>query len=165
MKCIGRIFRQDLKSLSKNLIIFAVVIGITVLPALYAWFNIAANWEPYSNTGEIPFAVCSLDKGYSYKGVKINAGEKIIDNLKQNDKMGWEFVENEEATEGVENGKYYASVIIPENFSENLLSLVTGEFKQAKLQYYVNEKINAIAPKNHRQGCKCDPGIDRRNLC
>ena len=147
MKCIGRIFRQDLKSLSKNLIIFAVVIGITVLPALYAWFNIAANWEPYSNTGEIPFAVCSLDKGYSYKGVKINAGEKIIDNLKQNDKMGWEFVENEEATEGVENGKYYASVIIPENFSENLLSLVTGEFKQAKLQYYVNEKINAIAPK------------------
>ncbi len=139
--------RLDLKSLTKNLIVFVVVIGITILPALYAWFNIAANWDPYSSTGELSFAVCSLDKGSAYKGLKINAGDKIVDNLKKNDKMGWTFVDEDDATLGVKDGKYYAAVVIPEDFTENLMSIATGGFKQAKLQYYVNEKRNAIAPK------------------
>ena len=148
MKKIFKIFHQDLKSMTKNLIIFVVIIGITILPALYAWFNIAANWDPYSNTGDLSFAACSLDKGYKFKGLDIKAGDKIVDGLKSNDKMGWEFVDDaEEAQKGVEDGKYYAAVVIPENFSENLLSITNGKFNQAKLQYYVNEKKNAIAPK------------------
>ena len=147
MKKIFSIFRLDLKSLTKNLIVFVVVIGITILPALYAWFNIAANWDPYSSTGELSFAVCSLDKGSEYKGLKINAGDKIVDNLKKNDKMGWTFVDEDDATQGVKDGKYYAAVVIPEDFTENLMSIVSGGFKQAKLPYYVNEKSNAIAPK------------------
>ncbi len=147
MKKIFSVFRLDLKSLTKNLIVFVVVIGITILPALYAWFNIAANWDPYSNTGNLAFAVCSEDKGYSYKTLSINAGDEIIDNLKQNDKMGWEFVDADQAKDGVKNGEYYAAVIIPEDFSENLLSITTGDFTQAKLEYYVNEKRNAISPK------------------
>ena len=147
MKKIFSIFRLDLKSLTKNLIVFVVVIGITILPALYAWFNIAANWDPYSSTGEISFAVCSLDKGAAYKGLKINAGDKIVENLKQNDKMGWTFVDEDDATQGVKDGKYYAAVVIPEDFTDNLMSIATGGFRQAKLQYYVNEKMNAIAPK------------------
>ena len=147
MKKIFSIFRLDLKSLTKNLIVFVVVIGITILPALYAWFNIAANWDPYSSTGELSFAVCSLDKGSEYKGLKINAGDKIVDNLKKNDKMGWTFVDEDDATQGVKDGKHYAAVVIPEDFTENLMSIVSGGFKQAKLQYYVNEKSNAIAPK------------------
>lgn len=148
MKKIFKIFRQDLKSMTKNLIIFVVIIGITILPALYAWFNIAANWDPYSSTGDLPFAVCSLDKGYNFQGLDIKAGDKIIEGLKANDKMGWEFVDDaEDAKKGVEDGKYYAAVAIPENFSENLLSITNGKFNQAKLQYYVNEKKNAIAPK------------------
>lgn len=147
MKKIFSIFRLDLKSLTKNLIVFVVMIGITILPALYAWFNIAANWDPYSSTGNLPFAVCSNDKGYGYKDISINAGDKIIDNLKQNDKMGWEFVDEDEAKQGVKDGKYYAAIVIPEDFSENLLSITTGDFTQAKLEYYVNEKQNAIAPK------------------
>lgn len=147
MKKIFSVFRLDLKSLTKNLIVFVVVIGITILPALYAWFNIAANWDPYSNTGNLAFAVCSEDKGYSYKTLTVNAGDSIVDGLKENDKMGWDFVDEDEAKDGVENGKYYAAVIIPEDFSENLLSITTGDFTQAKLQYYVNEKRNAIAPK------------------
>ena len=133
MKKIFSIFHTDLKSLTKNLIVFVVVIGITILPALYAWFNIAANWDPYSNTGNLSFAVCSKDKGYSYKTLSLNAGDKIITNLKQNDKMGWAFVDEEEAKQGVKDGKYYAAIVIPEDFSENLLSITTGDFKQAKL--------------------------------
>ena len=147
MKNIFRIFLNDLKSISKNLIVFIVIIGISILPALYAWFNIASNWDPYSSTNGLQFAVCSLDKGYSYKSININAGDKIVDNLKKNDKMGWTFVGEKEAIKGVKKGEYYAAVIIPKDFSECLLSLTTGKFEQAKLHYYVNEKKNAIAPK------------------
>lgn len=154
MKKIFSIFRNDLKNTTKNLIVFVVVIGITILPALYAWFNIAANMDPYSNTGGLGFAVCSLDKGYSYKKLTINAGDKILENLEGNSQMGWDFVDEDEALKGVENGKYYAAIIIPETFSEDLLSITTGDFKQAKLEYYVNEKKNAVAPKITDAGIK-----------
>lgn len=147
MKKLFNIFKHDIKNVSKNMIIFVVIIGITILPALYAWFNIASNWDPYSNTGELPFAVCSKDTGYQYKTVKINAGDSIVDGLKGKPQMKWDFVSEEEAKRGVKDGKYYAAVIIPEDFSENLLSIVSGNFKQAKLQYYANEKKNAIATK------------------
>ena len=147
MKKIFRIFLNDLRSVAKNLIVFIVIIGICILPALYAWFNIAANWDPYSSTDGLTFAVCSMDKGYKFKSISINAGDQIVDNLKKNDKMGWTFVTEKEAINGVKDGTYYAAVIVPKDFSECLLSLTTGKFEQAKLQYYVNEKKNAIAPK------------------
>ena len=147
MKTIFTIFKNDLKGIFRNIIVFVVIIGISILPALYAWFNIAANWDPYSSTGGIPFAICSNDKGYTFRALTINAGDKIVDGLKQNDKMGWRFVSQKEAVDGVNKGRYYAAVIIPENFTENLMSVTTGKFQQAKLLYYTNEKKNAIAPK------------------
>lgn len=110
MKNIWRIFRNDIKSVTKNLIVFVVIIGISILPALYAWFNIASNWDPYSNTGKLPFAVCNNDKGIEYKTVKIAAGEKIVENLKQNDKMGWVFIDSaDDAEEGVKKRRILRS--------------------------------------------------------
>ena len=144
---IFRIFRNDLKTIYMNIIAFIVIIGITILPALYSWFNIASNWDPYSATSGLPFAVCNLDKGYIYKSITVDAGQQIVDSLKANPKMGWDFVSEQEALDGVNSGKYYAAVVIPERFSENLCSLTTGEFTQSSLDYYVNEKKNAIAPK------------------
>ncbi len=147
MKKMFRILKHDFKNASKNMIIFVVIIGITILPALYAWFNIAANWDPYGNTKDLPFAVVSKDNGYQYKTIHINAGDSILDGLEKNDKMGWKFTNEKDAKDGVKRGKYYAAIIIPEDFSKDLLSIVSGNFKQAKLEYYVNEKKNAIAPK------------------
>lgn len=144
---IIRIFTNDLQTVYKNIIAFIVVIGITILPALYSWFNIASNWDPYSATAGIPFAVCNLDEGYTVQGLTVDAGQQIIDQLKGNPKMGWDFVSEKEAVDGVTSGKYYAAVVIPAKFSENLCSLTTGEFVESELDYYVNEKKNAIAPK------------------
>lgn len=154
MKNIFSIFKYDLKNVAKNIIVFVVIIGIGILPALYSWFNIASNWDPYSNTSELDFAVCSLDKGYSYKALKINAGDEIIKNLKANPKMGWDFVSEKKALDGVKSDKYYAAVIIPKDFSNNLLSVTTGAFKKAEIKYYVNEKKNAIAPKITDKGAE-----------
>ena len=147
MKNVFKIFKRDLKRLSRNAIALVIVIGISVIPALYAWFNIAANWDPYGSTDGIKVAVVNKDGGFSLHALELNGGDEIVTNLKQNTQMGWTFTDENDAKNGVESGKYYAAVIIPEDFSANLTSIVTGELKRPQIEYYVNEKKNAIAPK------------------
>lgn len=147
MKHVFKIFKRDLKRLSRNAIALVIVIGICVIPALYAWFNIAANWDPYGSTDGIKVAVVNKDEGCSLHALELNGGEEIVTNLKQNTQMGWTFTGEDDAKEGVLSGKFYAAVIIPEDFSSNLTSIVTGELERPQIEYYVNEKKNAIAPK------------------
>lgn len=146
------IFIQDIKTFYRNIVAFIIIIGITILPALYSWFNIASNWDPYSSTSGLKFAVCNLDEGYTYKQITIDAGKQLTDALKANPKMGWEFVDEKQAIDGTESGEYYAAIVIPKDFSKNLCSITTGDFVKSKLQYYVNEKKNAVAPKITNSG-------------
>lgn len=147
MKKIFSIFKHDLKKIFRSIIAFIVVIGLSILPALYAWFNIASNWNPYDNSGNIAVAVVNLDKGCQIGPLKTSFGDNIVDNLKKNTQMGWTFVDKETADQGIINGDYYAAVIISEDFSENLISITSGELKRPEITYLVNEKKNAIAPK------------------
>ena len=123
------------------------MIGVCLLPSLYAWFNIAANMDPYGNTKGIKVAVVNNDTGSAKGSIDINAGDKIIENLKKNDQLGWTFTDEDEAIEGVKAGDYYAAIVIPENFSKSLLSILSGKVGKPELDYYINEKKNAIAPK------------------
>lgn len=144
---IFKIFRDDIKRLMKNPIAVVVIIGVAVLPSLYAWFNIIANWDPYGSTGNIAFAVVNGDKGTEIKGISLNLGDQVQDNLEKNDNMGWTFVDKEEAIEGTKSGKYYAAIVIPESFSEDTVSILSGEPVRPTIYYYTNGKKNAIAQK------------------
>ena len=98
-------------------------------------------------------AVVNLDKGSEFRNVKINVGNEMVKKLKDNQSIGWKFVSLSEAQNGVNTGKYYASITITKDFSENLLSIVKRDTpKKAQLVYMVNEKINAIAPKITQKG-------------
>ena len=154
MKTIFRIFLSDIKKIRTNLMAFAVMIGICILPALYAWFNIAANWDPYSNTGNIKIAVANCDKGTKLASKEINIGNQIVDNLKKNTQMCWTFVDKQQAENGVVTGEYYASVVIPENFSESFTSILSGKLTRPQITYTLNEKKNAIAPKITDKGAE-----------
>ncbi|MDD3218178.1 MAG: YhgE/Pip domain-containing protein [Lachnospiraceae bacterium] len=147
MKMIGQIFFRDVKRIKSNVVAIVVTLGICIIPALYAWFNLAANWDPYGNTAGIKVAVADTDTGYSVDAMKVNIGEEIVTNLKENDAIGWQFVDKDEALEGVNSGEYYAAIIIPEKFSEDMMSFLTTDLTHPKLEYYVNEKKNAVAPK------------------
>ena len=143
-----QIFRRDIMRLLRNPVALVITIGVCVIPSLYAWYNIVANWDPYANTANIKIAVANEDEGTTneYTGT-MNAGEQVIEQLRKNDQLGWTFTDAKEAKEGVYRGDYYAGIIIPKDFSEKLTSMLTGEFTEPKLVYYVNEKKNAIAPK------------------
>lgn len=147
MKTAFQIFRRDVRRLLKNRAATLVMIGVCLLPSLYAWFNIAANMDPYANTSGIRVAIANCDTGAKTDVITMNAGDSIVEKLKENKSLGWQFVSEEKAKEGVQAGDYYAAIVIPENFSSSLVSILSGDLKRPKLEYYVNEKKNAIAPK------------------
>lgn len=143
------IFKRDIKRLLVNPVALVVTLGVCVIPSLYAWYNIVANWDPYGNTQGIKIAIANNDRGTQNDLVgELNAGDQVVDQLKENDQLGWTFVDSAaDAKEGVESGEYYAAIVIPKNFSDNLVSMLDGNYHQPKLTYYVNEKKSAIAPK------------------
>lgn len=152
MKNIFKIYKNDLKDIFTNKVLLIIIIGLCILPSLYAWFNIKASWDPYGNTGNISVAVINEDSGAEIMNKKVNMGDELVKELKTNKDLGWKFVDRKKALEGVNSGKYYAYIEIPSNFSENLTSLVSKDIKKGTIIYTVNEKINAIAPKITSKG-------------
>ena len=150
MKHIWNIFRADWQRLTASVVAVVVMLGLCLVPCLYAWFNILSNWDPYGpdSTGNIRVAVASQDQGSELLGLQLNIGSLVLDGLKSNDQMGWVFVDDQEtALEGVYAGDYYAALIVPEDFTDDFVSLLDGALEHPQIQYYENEKKNAIAPK------------------
>ena len=147
MRIVLKIFKRDFRRAFSNRAAALIMVGVSLLPSLYAWFNIAANIDPYANTQGVKVAIANCDVGKETELLSMNAGENIVESLKKNDKLGWTFVSESQAKEGVKSGKYYAAIVIPKDFSESLLSILSGKLKQPELDYYLNEKKNAIAPK------------------
>ncbi|KMY51911.1 YhgE/Pip domain-containing protein [Peribacillus loiseleuriae] len=147
MKNILNIFKTDVNNIRRNKAAIVVIVAVMILPSMYAWFNIIPSWDPYANTEGVSVAVVNLDEGAKVRKENVNVGDEIVLSLLDNNKLGWEFVDEEKAMKGVEKGDYYATIIIPKNFSEKLTSVLTDEPEKPELNYYINEKINAIAPK------------------
>lgn len=149
MKMIWAIFSSDMQHLLRNVIAGIVVVGLVLVPPLYAWFTTLGFWDPYANTGNINVAVANNDEGYQSDLVptKINVGEQIVSALRANDQFHWDFVSEDEAIEGVKSGAYYAAVVIPSTFSADLMTVFSGDIKHSEIVYYDNEKENAIAQR------------------
>ena len=143
-----RVFWRDVKRIAKVPQAWSVVLFLMVLPSLYTWFNVAAFWGPYDNTGNLRVCVVNEDRGAHDDMLgDLDLGNQIVDQLEDNDQLDWVFVTREEAMDSVRSGDAYAAFVIPESFSEDVTTIVTSDFKQPTLEYYVNEKIGPVAPK------------------
>ncbi|WP_125154265.1 YhgE/Pip domain-containing protein [Clostridium rectalis] len=147
MKNTLKVFKRDMLSMIKNPVALIVVIGICVIPSLYAWVNIKACWDPYENTSTIPIAVVNNDKGVTFNNKELNIGNDVIKKLKDNHNIGWKFVNSKQAELGVIDGTYYATIEIPENFSCDLTSLISDKPKKPEILYKVDTKTNPVATK------------------
>lgn len=141
------IYKTDWINVFRVPTVVLLIIALMVLPSAYAWFNIKSMWDPYSNTSGIKVAVTNGDVGAELNGKRINVGEEIIHTLKENHKLGWIFVNEDQAVRGVRSGKYYAYLLIPKDFSKKLTSILEINPQKPKIEFGVNEKINAVAPK------------------
>ena len=150
MRNIWKIFTTDIRRISNNVVAVVIIMGLSILPALYAWFNIFSNWDPYepAATSQLKVAVASDDAGAEIMGLSLNVGDSVLEALGANTTIGWVFPgTTEEALEGVKNSDYYAALIIPENFTQEMLGFLDGEVDHPTIYYYENEKKNGIAPK------------------
>lgn len=150
MKAVSEIFRSDLRSVAKQFFAMVILIAICVLPALYAWFNIYSNHDPYGSTGNIRIAVASNDPGMARSdGSVVNMADEVMDTLRESDSIGWVFLDDADAAvAGVESGDYYAAIVFAPTFTTNMLDVEQGLLSDdAGLTFYENGKKNAIAAK------------------
>lgn len=150
MKNIIRIMLRDLKSIRTNVVAMVVLMGLCVIPSLYAWFNIHSNWDPYSEaaTSNLTIAVCSKDQGMQIQNLTLAIGDSVVSALHENHTIGWVFPEDERtAVNGVYSGEYYAALVIPEDFTKSIAGVIEGNLQGGKILYYENDKKNAIATK------------------
>lgn len=153
MKNIIEIFRNDIKEVFRKTNTWIIIVGLIFLPSMYAWLNILSSWDPYGHTNNIKVAVTSEDDGATVDGKELNLGKSLVEGLKNNKNLDWQFVSNkQEAEDGVRIGNYYASIVVPKNFSQDMTSVSRTEPQRATIEYTVNEKINAISPKITNSG-------------
>lgn len=152
MRKVWEIFKTDGKNIGTNWVAAVLIGGLILLPSLYAWFNIAASWDPYGQTDQIPVGVVNEDTGAMVRDKRIDVGKDLIHTLKKNKDMNWQFVDRKTAMDKVEYGDYFSVIIIPKGFSEKLATVISDNPEKATVEYYVNEKINAIAPKITEKG-------------
>lgn len=150
MRNVIKLFISDIISIASHIFVVMIVSGILILPSLYAWINIYANGDPYENTGKIPVAVSSNDKGVDIDdGTHVNNAIEEIEALKDRTSLDWIFVNDpKQAVQDVRSGKYYAAVIFEDGFSYNMNypSFAVSNDKEC-ITYYSNTKKGSIAAK------------------
>lgn len=145
---ILRVFARDVQRIAKVPAAWLVVLFLVVLPSLYTWFNVLGFWNPYENTGNLRICVVNEDQGARDDILgDLDLGDQIVDQLKGDHQLGWDFVDREQAMSAVESGEAYAAFIVPQDFSSDMATILTGDFTAPTLEYYVNEKVGPVAPK------------------
>ncbi len=142
--------RSDVKRLSRSVVAVVCVFCLALVPCLYAWFNIISNWSPYTPdaTRNLKIAVASEDAGTVFVGMDFNIGDIIIQRLKTDNQIDWQFPDSAQAvTDGLYSGDYYAGIVIPEDFSASMLGFTDGEFEKPEIIYYDNQKMNVVASR------------------
>ena len=150
LKNAAQVWRGDARRIYNSIVGTIILFGLSVVPCLYAWFNIFSNWDPYGvdATSRIRVAVTSDDRGADLMGMVLNVGDMVIEGLEANDSIGWVFVDTEEeALRLVDSGDCYAALAIPQDFSHDVVSFIALDFQHPTIRYYENAKKNAIAPK------------------
>lgn len=146
---IVRLVRDDCRRLFANVVSVIITAGLVVMPSLFAWYNVIACWDVFDNTGNLTVAVANTDEGYKSDLVplRVNVGEQVVSALRANDQIDWLVTSEEDAVDGARSGRYYAAVVIPAEFSRDMLTFYADDSEHAKIVYFANEKKSAIAPK------------------
>ncbi len=149
MANVALIFRDEMRRMASNVVSVVIALGLVVMPSIFAWYNIIACWNVFDHTGNLTVAVANDDEGYESDlfPLRVNVGEQVVSALRANTQIDWVFTQGEDAVDGARSGRYYAAVVIPQEFSRDMLTFYADDAQHASIIYYSNEKVSAIAPK------------------
>lgn len=140
-------FKEEWKSIFKNKFLIIVLIAVAFIPALYNIIFLSSMWDPYGKVDNLPVAIVNHDKPVEYEGKTLKVGDELVDNLKEDKSMDFHFVSENDANDGIKDGKYYMVVTIPENFSKNASTLISDNPKKVTIDYQTTEGRNFIAAR------------------
>lgn len=139
------VFFKDLVTAARNPKILIPIIAVLFIPVMYSGMFLGAFWDPYGKMNELPVAVVNNDQGAVYEGKNLEVGKDLVDELKKGNDFNWQFVNREQAEEGMRDNKYYMTITIPDNFSQQATTLMDEHPKPAQLLYEPNEGFNFLA--------------------
>lgn len=139
--------KNEWRKLFQNKFMIVVMIAIILIPTIYTAIFVGAMWDPYGRVEHLPVAVVNEDVPVTYKEKELSVGKDLVENLKENNSLDFNFVDADTAAAGLANGTYYMVLTIPENFSENATTLTEDNAKKMRLYYETNPGQNYIASK------------------
>lgn len=150
------VIKNDLSKVSRSVMASCLLLFLILIPLLFTWFNVLASWDPFDNTKHLKIAVASEDDGYTSDlfPIDINVGEQVLSQLRANEQMDWVITDPADAEEGTRSGEYYASIILPASFSDDMLTFYADGSEPADITLHTNEKKNALAPTIANKGAQ-----------
>ena len=139
--------RKEWKGLVHNKLLLVVVVAIVLIPTIYTTLFLGSMWDPYGNLDKLPVAVVNEDEAVAYNDRELNVGEELVEKLREEESLCFNFVDAETAERGLRNGTYYMVITIPEDFSENASTVMDEKPKKMELAYQTNPGTNYIASK------------------
>ena len=143
----GETMFKEWKAILKKPTFIIVMIGISLIPALYNIIFLSSMWDPYGQLSDLPVAVIDNDKEASYNGNTMSIGKDIVSNLKENKTLDFHFVDEDEGKKGLEDGDYYMVVTLPSDLSEKAASILTDHPEQMQIDYQTSSGHSFIASK------------------
>ena len=138
---------KEWKAIFKKPTFIIVMIGISLIPALYNIIFLSSMWDPYGQLSDLPVAVVNNDKEASYNGNNMSIGKDMVSNLEQNKSLDFHFVDEDEGKKGLEDGDYYMVVTLPSDLSEKAASILTNHPEQMQIDYQTSSGHSFIASK------------------
>ena len=136
--------RAEWQHLCKNKILLLSMAVISFIPIMYSGFFLGSIWDPYGQVKNLPVAFVNEDKGAQLNGQTVNIGQSVEQKLKSNHDLGWEFVNKQQADDGVNSGHFYAVVTVPTDFSAKAASITQNKPQQAVIRYTTTPAKNYI---------------------
>ena len=143
----GETMFKEWKAIFKKPTFIIVMIGISLIPALYNIIFLSSMWDPYGQLSDLPVAVVNNDKEASYNGNTMSIGKDMVSNLEQNKSLDFHFVDEDEGKKGLEDGDYYMVVTLPSDLSEKAASILTNHPEQMQIDYQTSSGHSFIASK------------------
>ncbi|WP_433328567.1 YhgE/Pip family protein [Spirillospora sp. CA-294931] len=135
----------ELRRFLRNPLTLIAVVGLMLLPLLYAGLYLWSFWDPYARLKHVPVALVVQDRPAKADGRTVNAGAELAKELKKRQVFDWRTVSEERARQGVRDGDYYMALTIPRDFSSRIASPSgDGRPSAAGLKLQLNDANNYV---------------------
>lgn len=138
---------KEWKAIFKKPIFIIIMVGVSLIPALYNVIFLSSMWNPYGKVSELPVAVVNKDQHATFNSNTLSVGDDMVKSLKKNDALDFHFVSESKAKTGLEKGDYYMIITLPSDLSQKAASILDNKPQKMQIDYQTSSGHSFIASK------------------